>query len=158
MNKTQKFLVIVALVAAPLVPAYGTEAVRMAACSRPGVPISFTDLTTEGSVVSGAAVIPKGSDVSFSVTVKDSVSPGTTTLKAYSVVSGIPTSDYVRVTSGDLADLSDLKLPSSSRTFVLTAPSHFPSIAFTARLSIRNAGNEEIGCFEFPAKYVNAST
>jgi hypothetical protein len=137
----------------PWLPASAAESVPLTACSSADATLSFIALGSEGAVESGTAVIPIGSSVSFSVAGSYRSPPGATRLAANAVIAGIPTPDQIKVT-GALLDLSDLKEPSFTRAFTLTAPPWFPQLSFKARLVILGAGNAEIGCFEFPAKYV----
>jgi len=157
MSNRRTFLVIMALAAIPLAPVFATESLEITSCSRSDSSLSFTDLTTEGDVVSGAAIIPKGADVSFSVKVNAPLPPGSTTLKAYFVINSIPVADTILVAGGDLGDLSDVAEVSSSRTFVLRGSPSFPNMKFKARFSIRGSDSRELGCFEFPASYVSAN-
>lgn len=152
MKNTGKAASIAVLLMTPWTPVPGAESVQITDCSRPGSLISFTDLTTEGTVVSGAAVIPRAAEVSFSV--KGSYKPfSSTTLRSYATINSLKFAQdqYVTVASGDLFDLSEVTF---SRTFALKGNPQFPLGSLKASMSIVDADKKEVGCFEFPMKYV----
>ncbi|HVI56851.1 MAG TPA: hypothetical protein VM621_17560 [Luteibacter sp.] len=154
MKNTGKVMSLAGLLLVPWTLVSATESVQPTTCSQSNAPISFTALTTEGKVDAGIAVVPKGADVSF--TVKGSYrSFPNTTLQAGAVINSLLLPNYVAVSDGDLPDFSEI---SFSRTFTLRAPPALPNMALKAHLSIRAPGGAEIGCFEFPLKYVAAES